>query len=127
MSPNYSRGPLASIRVDRAALVVITVNRSDMALRALSYLRRTSPKVPVIARAHDLEASALLLDAGAVHAYPETIESSLYLGATALQMLQVPTKDIDQVLQEGEPGATNRFCNSTRVTGCAMATGQAHG
>lgn len=91
---------LASIRVDRAALVVITVNRSDMALRALSYLRRTSPKVPVIARAHDLEASALLLDAGAVHAYPETIESSLYLGATALQMLQVPTKDIDQVLQE---------------------------
>jgi len=56
--------------------------------------------VPVIARARDLEASSALIEAGAIHAYPETIESSLRLGATALRILQIPTADIDQMLQD---------------------------
>jgi len=56
--------------------------------------------VPVIARARDLEASATLIGAGAIHAYPETIEASLRLGATALRMLRIPTADIDQMLQD---------------------------
>jgi CPA2 family monovalent cation:H+ antiporter-2 len=41
-----------------------------------------------------------LIEAGAVHAYPEAIESSLRLGATALRMLRIPTVDIDQMLQD---------------------------
>ena len=90
---------LSAIHVERASLVVITVDGSTTALRAISYLRRTCPQVPVIARARDLETSTRLLDAGAVHAYPETIEASLRLGATALQILQVPSADIDQVIQ----------------------------
>ncbi|MDL1951172.1 sodium:proton exchanger, partial [Acidobacteria bacterium ACD] len=90
---------LATIHVERASLVVITVGEPSTALRAISYLSRTCPQVPVIARARDLETSAQLRDAGAVHAYPETIEASLRLGATALQILRVPGADIDQVLQ----------------------------
>ena len=90
---------LTAIHVERASLVVITVDKSTMALRAISYLRKTCPLVPVIARARDLETSTKLLDAGAVHAYPETIEASLRLGATALQILQIPSEDIDQVIQ----------------------------
>lgn len=90
---------LSAIHVERASLVVITSDGSTTALRAISYLRSTCPQVPVIARARDLEASTRLLDAGAVHAYPETIEASLRLGATALQILQVPSEDIDQVIQ----------------------------
>lgn len=50
--------------------------------------------------ARDLKASSALLGAGAAHAYPETIESSLRLGATALRMLRIPTGDIDQMLQD---------------------------
>ena len=92
-------GLLSAIHVGRASLVVITVDNSNTALNTISYLRRTCPQVPVIARARDLEASTRLLDAGAVHAYPETIEASLRLGATALQMLHVPSDDIDQVIQ----------------------------
>lgn len=91
---------LSAIHVERTSLVVITVDKSATALRAISYLRRTCPQVPVIARAQDLETSTRLLDAGAVHAYPETIEASLRLGATALQILHVPSEDIDQVIQD---------------------------
>ncbi|MDP2761427.1 MAG: cation:proton antiporter [Sideroxyarcus sp.] len=90
---------LAAIHVERASLVVITIDQSDMALRAVSYLRKTCPQVPVIARARDLESSSQLLDAGATHAYPEAIEASLRLGATAMQILRVPPDDIDQLVQ----------------------------
>jgi CPA2 family monovalent cation:H+ antiporter-2 len=91
---------LSAIHVERASLVVITVDKSTTALRAISYLCRMCPQVPVIARARDIETSTRLLDAGAVHAYPETIEASLRLGATALQMLHVSSEDIDQVIQD---------------------------
>ncbi|WP_207949559.1 cation:proton antiporter [Luteimonas aestuarii] len=91
---------LSAIHVERASLVVITSDGAHTALAALSYLRRTCPHVPVIVRARDLESSTRLLEAGAVHAYPETIEASLRLGATALQMLNVATDDIDQLIQE---------------------------
>ncbi len=90
---------LSAIHVERASLVVITVDRSTTALDTISHLRRTCPQVPVIARARDLETSTRLLDAGAIHAYPETIEASLRLGATALQILHVPADDIDEVIQ----------------------------
>lgn len=90
---------LSAIRVERAALVVITIDHAAMALRTVKYLRKHSPQVPVIARARDLQASSQLMEAGATHAYPEAIEASLRLGATALQILQVPAADIDLVMQ----------------------------
>lgn len=90
---------LASVRAERAALVIITVDNSVAALTAVSVLANYCPHVPVIARARDLESSARLLAAGATHAYPEAIEASLRLGATALKMLAVPDDDIDLILQ----------------------------
>lgn len=90
---------LTAIHVERAALVVITIDHADKALRTVSHLRKASPQVPVIARARDLEATSLLLNAGATHAYPEAIEASLRLGATALQILRVPSADIDLIMQ----------------------------
>lgn len=90
---------LTAIHAERASLVVITVNESTTALRSISCLRRMCPQVPVIARARDLETSTRLLDAGAVHAYPEAIEASLRLGATALRILHVPSADVEQVIQ----------------------------
>ncbi|MCW9024073.1 MAG: cation:proton antiporter [Gammaproteobacteria bacterium] len=92
-------GLLAVIHVERASLLVIAVDSAETALSTLSYLRRACPQVPVIVRARDLESSTRLLNAGAVHAYPETIEASLRLGASALQMLNVPADEIDQMFQ----------------------------
>ncbi len=91
---------LAAARAERASLAIITVDSHAVALRAVAALRQYCPQVPVIARARDLHASSVLIEAGAIHAYPETIEASLRLGATALRMLQIPTADIDQMLQD---------------------------
>ncbi|MGB0135290.1 cation:proton antiporter [Dokdonella sp.] len=93
-------GLLSGIHVHRAALVVIAIDRADAALDAMSYLKRTAPQVPVIVRAQDLETSTRLLAAGATHAYPDTIESSLRLGAIALKILNVTTDEIDAMVQD---------------------------
>lgn len=90
---------LSAIHVERASLVVITVDQPDTALAAVRHLRRQCPEVPVLARARDLAASTRLLEAGAVHAYPEIIEASLRLAGTALRMLDVPTEDVDEAIQ----------------------------
>ena len=91
---------LAAARAELATLAIITVDAHDASLSAIASLRRHCPHVPVIARARDLQASSVLINAGAVHAYPEAIEASLRLGATALRMLNIPTVDIDQMLQD---------------------------
>ena len=91
---------LTAIHVERAALVVITIDHAEMALRAVTFLRTHCPHVPVIARARDLEATSRLLAAGATHAYPEAIEASLRLGATALQILHVPSDEVIQGVRD---------------------------
>lgn len=91
---------LVAIRIERATLVIITVDQAAIALRAVAQVRRRCPQVPVIARARDLAASAALIDMGATQAYPETIEASLRMGTKALDMLNVPSEEIDVLLQE---------------------------
>lgn len=90
---------LAAIHAERASLVVITVDDSEQALKAVSFLRKISPDLPIIVRAKDVESSMKLLEEGATHAYPEAIEASLSLGATALQMLDVVNEDVEQLIQ----------------------------
>src|SRR5690606_12276865 len=86
---------LAAVHIERASLVIVTVDDHADALRTVVVLRGNCPHIPIIARARDLETSSQLITAGATHAYPEAIEASLRLGATALRMLSIPTDDID--------------------------------
>ena len=95
---------LTAVRAERASLAIITVDSHVVALRAVAALRQHCPLVPVIARARDLQTSSALMSAGAMHAYPEAIESSLRLGAIALRVLRVPTVDVDQMLQDIRDG-----------------------
>lgn len=90
---------LAAIHVERAALVILTVDDAATALRAVTLLRKACPQVPVIARARTLDESSELIEAGAAEAHPEAIEASLRLGATALHMLHVAPDAIEQVVQ----------------------------
>jgi glutathione-regulated potassium-efflux system protein KefB len=90
---------LAAAHAERASLVVLTIDHGATALRTVSHLRNTYSRVPVIARARDLEASAHLLHAGATQAFPETIEASLRLGATALHMVGAPADSVDLLVQ----------------------------
>jgi glutathione-regulated potassium-efflux system protein KefB len=83
----------------RASLVVLTIDSGPTALQAISHIRNAYPHVQVISRARDLEACGHLVQAGASHAFPEILESSLRLGAIALQMLDVPRDNVDLLLQ----------------------------
>ncbi|ADC61205.1 cation:proton antiporter domain-containing protein [Allochromatium vinosum] len=90
---------LTAAHVEGASLVVLTIDHGPTAHRAVSHIHQAYPYVPVIARARDLDACGSLIRAGATRAYPEAIESSLRLGAEALQMLGVSTEDVDSLLK----------------------------
>lgn len=90
---------LTAAQVEHAALVVLTIDHSPTVLRIVSHLNNVYPKVPVIARARDLEVSARLLEAGATQAFPEAIEASLRLGAETLRMVGAPADNIELLIQ----------------------------
>ncbi len=90
---------LAAAEVGSASLVVLTIDSGPTALLAISHIRNAYPHLHVISRARDLEACGHLVKAGATHAFPEILESSLRLGAIALQMLDVPRDNVDLLLQ----------------------------
>jgi voltage-gated potassium channel Kch len=90
---------LAAAHAEKATLAVLTINRGPTALQAVSHLRNIYPKVPIIARARDLDECAQLLAAGVTQAFPETLEASLRLGAIALQMVGAPAGNAEMLLQ----------------------------
>jgi glutathione-regulated potassium-efflux system protein KefB len=89
---------LEAIHMEQAALVVLAVDHPRTALRAMTHLRNEYPDLPVIARGKDLEGVGHLLAAGATRAFPEILESSLRLGAEALQILGVAGDDVDRLV-----------------------------
>lgn len=90
---------LEAIHMEQAALVVLAVDHPRTALRAMTHLRNAYPDLPVIARGKDLEGVGHLLAAGATRAFPEILESSLRLGAEALQILGVAGDDVDRLVE----------------------------
>ncbi|RME34938.1 MAG: portal protein, partial [Gammaproteobacteria bacterium] len=89
---------LAAAYVERASLIVLTLDDHDAVLKAATLLRRQYPHVPIIARARDLKTCGELLALGVVEAYPEVVESSLRLGSSALAILGVPEESIEMLL-----------------------------
>lgn len=67
-----------------AAAVILTMDEPVTAQRIVRKLRVQFPDLPIIARARDIEHAAQLYRAGATHAVPETLESSLQLSEAAL-------------------------------------------
>lgn len=92
-------GLFAAGNAERAALILITIDDADIALQAVSFLRSSYPRVPIIARARDLEQSAKLLEAGATQAYPEAVEASLRLGAATLEMVGASHDNAELLIQ----------------------------
>ncbi|HEY3277103.1 MAG TPA: cation:proton antiporter [Syntrophorhabdaceae bacterium] len=91
---------MAAAHMERAALVVLTVDSEKTALKAISILKNSYPAVPVIARARDLEASGRLVQAGATYALPEALESSLRLATDTLRMVGVDPENIDLLVSD---------------------------
>jgi CPA2 family monovalent cation:H+ antiporter-2 len=81
---------LDRLGIDRAPAVILTMDEPVLAQRLVTKLRKTYPELPIIARARDLNHAVALYRAGASHAVPETLESSLQLSEAVLVDLGVP-------------------------------------
>jgi glutathione-regulated potassium-efflux system protein KefB len=90
---------LVAAHAERVDLVIVTVDDVPTALRAVSHIRTSYPRVPVIARARDLVTSGLLVKAGATLALPEALEASMRLGAAALEALGIASDDVEDLLR----------------------------
>lgn len=83
-------GTLQRLGVDRASAIILTMDQPVAVQRLVRKLRAAHPDLTIIARARDISHAALLYRAGASHAVPETLESSLQLSEAVLVDLGVP-------------------------------------
>lgn len=75
---------LSRLGVENAPAVVLTMDEPVLAQRLTTRLRKNCPDLLIVARARDSEHAAELYRAGATHAVPETLESSLQLSEAVL-------------------------------------------
>jgi CPA2 family monovalent cation:H+ antiporter-2 len=80
---------LSRLGIEHALAVILTMDEPVLAQRLTAKLRAEHPDLPIIARARDLAHAAALYRAGATHAVPETLESSLQLSEAVLVDLGV--------------------------------------
>lgn len=85
---------LAAVGLERARLLVIAVDQSDIALLILKEARRYNPGIPILVRTRDDSQLAELKAAGASEVVPELLESSLMLASHALILLGLPHKQV---------------------------------
>ncbi len=75
---------LSRLGIELASAVVLTMDEPVLAQRLVAKLRDTYPDLLIVARARDTDHAAALYRAGASHAVPENLESSLQLSEAVL-------------------------------------------
>ena len=85
---------LRQVGIERAALVLVTIDNPQVNLRAIAAIARHRPNLPVQARAHDSEHGAEQLALGASHVVLDTVETSISLAGHALREMGAPTESI---------------------------------
>ena len=85
---------LSAVGLERARLVVIAVDNTEVALVVLKEARRINADVPILVRTRDDSQLAELKAAGASEVVPELLESSLMLASHALILLGLPDQHV---------------------------------
>ena len=83
---------LRSVGAANARLLVVTLDNPSVAEAAVRISRRQYPNLPIHVRVHDWSAADSFAAMGVAHAMPETVESSLRLGAAALEAAGVASE-----------------------------------
>jgi monovalent cation:H+ antiporter-2, CPA2 family len=78
---------LRKVHAGTAAAIVLTMDHPASALHAVQAIRRSYPKLPLLARSRDEKHALALKQAGATFVIPETLETGLQLSAFVLQTL----------------------------------------
>ncbi|WP_225009367.1 MULTISPECIES: cation:proton antiporter domain-containing protein [Novosphingobium] len=112
--------------LDHARALILTMDEPVLVSRIVRKLRARRADLPIIVRARDAAHAGELYRAGASHAVPETLESSLQLSEAVLVDLGVPMGPViasihekrdefrKQIMEEGELDAMPRL-KSTRL------------
>ncbi|HSC82370.1 MAG TPA: NAD-binding protein, partial [Pseudomonas sp.] len=91
---------LEAVGVKRARLLVVAVDKSDVALHIVQQARQRCAELPILVRTHDDSQLTELQAAGATEVVPEVLESSLMLASHALGMLGVAEHQVQQHMDE---------------------------
>ncbi len=83
-----------------AQAVVVTTDRVNAALAAVTAMRRHFEDVPVLARARDDRHARALRQAGSTLVVPETLEAGLQLAGHVLEQIGIPSETCAIVLQQ---------------------------
>ena len=84
---------LRAVGARNARLMVVTLDNPDVAERLIRTMSRLYPDVSVHARAHDWDVADRFESLGVSHSIPDTVESSLRLGASLLEAAGVSEDD----------------------------------
>lgn len=85
-----SETAIQRLGLDNARAMILTMDEPVLILRMVKRLRAAHADLPIIVRARDAAHAAALYKAGASHAVPETLESSLQLSEAVLVDLGFP-------------------------------------
>lgn len=91
---------LRSAGIERARAVVVTLDESEQALRAVRNIRREFEGIQVFCRARDRKHQKLLQAAGATAIVPELLEASLLLGGAVLLDYGTPIEEVNALIEE---------------------------
>ncbi len=91
---------LRSVGAKNARLLVVTLDNAKAAESLIRTARRMCPDVPVHVRARDWDIVDMFVELGVSHAMPETVESSLRLGAAALEAAGVDPERRRELFEE---------------------------
>ncbi len=83
---------------DRASTLVITLDDPQGARQVLQAATQNWPGIDIYVRAKDSSDALDLQTIGACHAIPETVESSLQLGASVLESLGTPVEAVSTII-----------------------------
>ena len=87
---------LRAVGLDRARLLVIAVDNTEVAMCVLKEARLITLEVPILVRTRDDSQLAELKTAGATEVVPELLESSLMLASHALILLGLSEKTVQR-------------------------------
>lgn len=79
---------------ETARAFIVTLDQPGLAERMVAAVKKRRPDAIILARAKDPDHAARLVRIGAVDVVPETVESSLQLGARLLHRLGIPEEAI---------------------------------
>jgi CPA2 family monovalent cation:H+ antiporter-2 len=91
---------LRAVGLDRARLLVIAVDNTEIAMSVLKEARLITIAVPILVRTRDDSRLTELKAAGATEVVPELLESSLMLASHALILLGLPERTVRHRVDE---------------------------